>query len=646
MHSVRSQRHLQGADRGLKISFERLSSGVRVNSAKDDAAGLSIINRMEAQTRELGRAVHNANDAVSLLQTTEGVLSESTSALQRMRELAVQASNETNNPSDRAAIQEELKQLLDELDRSGESSFNGRVLFGERYDFFLGSDESADFSLSTRPLSSDRLGRHSETSSAETVNTHVPLEDEDLTIITHEGVSIPIFESRAEDDELSTANRAGSAIAKAATINRSTHLHGVTATVGETTFKSAGILAAQTLGPEDVLRVNGYAITGLTVSEHDADGALQEAINAAFDETGVIAKRSESGELTLIAPDGRNISIETSGSADGLGFGNGSVKGATLTLSSANDFSLRFASDEVNFEALGKIAALPPTPAVGPVFGPGPVVPIDDAGTFDLFASTYVPGALDPDNDLEQYDGSAPGNISISGFYDASVLGENQKMMLHFFIGNKLALSPIDQTNIEQDRYFAEEGVFTGDGTYTFVGTNSQFVGNNALASSIIKVTVNNASNPDFGNSNFSGMSAISFRLSGGPLGDGLPGVDVPSEALIGEGFDATLASADVSTTSGAVRALMMIDLALEELSATRAHLGAKINRLESTMSNLSQTQANLSAAQSRIQDADYAAESVSFAQRQITQQAGVSILAQANTSPQIAATLLSQSLR
>jgi flagellin len=643
--SLKSQRHLQGTERTLKTSFERLSTGVRVNSAKDDAAGLSIINRMEAQTREMGRAVHNANDAVSLLQTTEGVLNESTSILQRMRALTVQAGNETNNPSDRAAIQAELKQLLSELDRSGQAQFNGRTLFGERYEFFLGSDESADFALTTRPLSSDRLGHHSEVTSATHVNAHIPLQEGELSILTRDGVSVPIFESTEEDDELSTANRAGSAIAKASAINRSTHLHGVTAYVGETTFEGSGITRERELGPDDVLWINGEAITGFTVSEHDVDGKLQEAINAVYESTGVIARRSESGDLTLVAPDGRNIAIETTGKADRLGFGNGFVKGATLTLSSADPFTLQFANDEVNFETLGHIADLPPTPAVGPVFGPGPEVVIDEVGTYDFFSQQFVPGDLDPDLDGLLYDGSIPGNVTISGFYDATLGGENRKVMLHTNLGEELSLSLLDEDDEVVALYHAVEGQFDGDGIYTFLGVNPQFAGPSLLGDdSVIKVSLQNTALIDTGD-NFFGMSAMSFRISGGSLGEGLPGVQVPSQALIGEGFDATLASVDVSTSAGASRALNMIDLALEELSATRAHLGAKINRLESTMSNLTQTKANLTNAQSRIQDADYALESVNLAKRQITQQAGVSILAQANTVAQVATALLTQSL-
>jgi flagellin len=112
------------------ISMQRLSTGLRVNSAKDDAAGLSIGTRMEAQVRGLNMAIRNANDGISLLQTAEGALQETTNSLQRMRELAVQASNGINNAADRSALDKEVQQLKEEIDRIAVLVFE---LTGEPY---------------------------------------------------------------------------------------------------------------------------------------------------------------------------------------------------------------------------------------------------------------------------------------------------------------------------------------------------------------------------------------------------------------------------------------------------------------------------------------------------------------------------------
>ena len=125
--SLNAQRNLGKSQGSLANSMQRLSSGLRINSAKDDAAGLAISDRMTSQIRGLNQAARNANDGISLAQTAEGALQESTNILQRMRELAVQSANDTNSASDRASLNDEVTQLKAELDRIAETTeFNGQ----------------------------------------------------------------------------------------------------------------------------------------------------------------------------------------------------------------------------------------------------------------------------------------------------------------------------------------------------------------------------------------------------------------------------------------------------------------------------------------------------------------------------------------
>src|SRR6476661_972031 len=127
--SLNTQRNLSSSQASLNTSIQRLSSGLRVNSAKDDAAGLAIAERMNAQVRGLNVAARNANDGVSLAQTAEGSLGKIGDMVQRMRELAVQSSNATNSSSDRQALQQEVSQLKSEIDRvAGTTNFNGTKL--------------------------------------------------------------------------------------------------------------------------------------------------------------------------------------------------------------------------------------------------------------------------------------------------------------------------------------------------------------------------------------------------------------------------------------------------------------------------------------------------------------------------------------
>jgi flagellin len=125
--SLNAQRNLNTTQRGLNTSMQRLSSGLRINSAKDDAAGLAISDRMTAQIRGLNQAIRNANDGISMSQTAEGALAESTNLLQRMRELAIQSANDTNSDTDRASLNAEFVQLQEEIDRIATTTqFNNR----------------------------------------------------------------------------------------------------------------------------------------------------------------------------------------------------------------------------------------------------------------------------------------------------------------------------------------------------------------------------------------------------------------------------------------------------------------------------------------------------------------------------------------
>ncbi len=133
--SLNAQRQLFNTSNSLNTSFERLSSGSRINSASDDAAGLQISNRMTAQIQGLNQGVRNANDGISVLQTAEGALDETTNSLQRIRQLAVQSNNGVNSGADKTALKEEIDALKTEMDRiASDTEFNGVALLDGNYD--------------------------------------------------------------------------------------------------------------------------------------------------------------------------------------------------------------------------------------------------------------------------------------------------------------------------------------------------------------------------------------------------------------------------------------------------------------------------------------------------------------------------------
>jgi flagellin len=160
--SLNAQRNLNSSQANLAKAMQRLSSGLRINSAKDDAAGLGISDRMTAQIRGMNQAVRNANDGISLAQTAEGALAETTNCLQRMRELAVQSSNATNSATDRASLDAEFTQLVEEIERiAANTSFNGQILFDGGLSsavFQVGPDAGQTITVSIAAAGSTALG--------------------------------------------------------------------------------------------------------------------------------------------------------------------------------------------------------------------------------------------------------------------------------------------------------------------------------------------------------------------------------------------------------------------------------------------------------------------------------------------------------
>ncbi|MBF0367959.1 MAG: flagellin FliC [Magnetococcales bacterium] len=177
--SLNAQRNLSRSTSALGTTFERLSSGLRINSAKDDAAGLSISTRMTAQIRGINQAVRNANDGISLLQVAEGALDETTNSLQRIRELAVQAANGTLVSSDREDLQNEVEQLIHEIQRVAHTTeFNDQQLlwgsFSAGKQFHVGADANQTIQVSIQAAGADALGL-AQVSTNGTVSTNLSI---------------------------------------------------------------------------------------------------------------------------------------------------------------------------------------------------------------------------------------------------------------------------------------------------------------------------------------------------------------------------------------------------------------------------------------------------------------------------------------
>lgn len=357
--SLNAQNNLQKSQGDLQTSLQRLSSGLRINSAKDDAAGLAISNRMTSQIRGLNQATRNANDAISLAQTAEGAMQESTNILQRMRELAIQSANDTNSTSDRASLQKEVSQLASELDRIAlNTEFNGRRLLDGSYTdaaFQIGANagqsDRITFSIASAKASS--IGAIAEGTGTEVSGSAAT----DITIAIGSGSATTINSSANYTGD--TYQDATSAYAKAAAINDA-GVSGLSVTAQTSGTQTVGAIGGTASDTYD-LTINGVTIySGTDVSTALTNDALRDAINAKSDETGVIASLS-GGDLTLSASDGSNINVVEGGTGftsgtDGLTVTGGDFDGVlrgTLTLSASDTISIGGTQADIGFTAAG-----------------------------------------------------------------------------------------------------------------------------------------------------------------------------------------------------------------------------------------------------------------------------------------------------
>ena len=303
--SLTAQRNLTSSQNMLSSSLERLSSGLRINSAKDDAAGLAISERFTAQIRGLNQGVRNANDGISLAQTAEGALKEVSNNLQRIRELAVQSANSTNSASDRTALQEEVAQLVAEIDRvAANTKFNGTALLDGTFTnkaFQVGADAGETVTISSiTSAQTSAIGGSFTATNTGALAAGVGTTAFDGASQTLNGVAI----TASVSDGVSTSGATSSAKAKAAAINATAGTN-ITATASTVVAGAAGTGATLT----GTMTINGQTTASFTTSAVLAtsiDTAVS-AINAISGATGVVATTDGVSIMTLTAADGRNV---------------------------------------------------------------------------------------------------------------------------------------------------------------------------------------------------------------------------------------------------------------------------------------------------------------------------------------------------
>lgn len=304
--SINAQRNLNKSQSANQSALQRLSSGLRINSAKDDAAGLAISTRFTSQIKGLNVAVRNAGDGIALAQTAEGALGTMNDNLQRIRELAVQSANATNSEVDRDALQAEVKQLVAEITRTAEETeFNGRKLLNGDFKaiFQVGANAGQTIDVSIAELTAHKLGGSSQSGLAAVGNANA-LGNGDLTLN-----GIPIKASKAEDDTLSVEKAASSAMAKVAAINRKTDDTGVKAQVADNVAAGSAMTGKSGSGS---FTLNGVEINfSATNDAAQTRASIAQAINAVSEQLKIKAvdTKSDANGINLVATKGQNITL-------------------------------------------------------------------------------------------------------------------------------------------------------------------------------------------------------------------------------------------------------------------------------------------------------------------------------------------------
>jgi len=297
----------------LDKSLERLSSGLRINTAADDASGLAIANQLNSQATGLGQAIRNANDGVGVMQTADGALDEYENIINTVRTKSIQAASDGQNADSRKAIQSDIDKLMQEANNIAKTtSFNGQKLLDGSFQnkaFHIGAYSNETVGINISNTQTNTIGRHVDTTGSVAVDSKA-LAAGDLKINTDAlSAAVNVGATSADlgeaNDTVSIAHSADSAWAKAGAINAVSTKTEVTA-IASTEVDGAAVTSG-TIKAGD-LTINGIDIGKVDVKASDSDGALMNAINAQTSKTGVIAT-NDGGKLVLNSNDGSDVVV-------------------------------------------------------------------------------------------------------------------------------------------------------------------------------------------------------------------------------------------------------------------------------------------------------------------------------------------------
>jgi len=575
-------------NKSMELAMERLSTGLRINTAADDAAGVAIASRLTSEIRGTNQAIRNAMDGQAMIDTAEGAHNEITNILQRMREVIVQAANDTNNASDRANLQTELDNLTAEIDRiAGTTAWAGKLLL----------DGSTPDSKNLSGVHSDKatfnLQVGSSTAALDTMAVQIGAVSSKAL-----GISGPTTTPSTQLNVAAAATKGNLAITAQTDDSSTFTLSGVWNAGDIYTASIAGVQVQITAADADgysndmeglarqfadkaseviLLPANDDALSNMTVSR--VGTAVTVSLGQAggqftLNNTAVTNDASSDGGITVAG--GNQITIANT-TYDATETFSVDINGTTISVANATDYGAgtAFAASDA-----GAAAALAAKVNGTAAFSAAGISATSNAGVVTLKQVLVPSGVTVTSGAAASTISESSGTFTVGGTVTA---------------GDKFTLT-IDGTKVE-----------------TTIAAGDQFTDDIAGAVAQIAKAIEDA---------------------------GLENVKVTN--VTGTTFDLEKSnSIQVDTLANARSSLQSVDNAINVVNTQRANLGAVSNRLDSTVANLTNISTNLESGRSRIMDADFAAESTNLAKAQILQQASMAMLAQANASKQSVLQLL-----
>ncbi|TNB59186.1 flagellin [Campylobacter helveticus] len=575
----------------LDKSLSRLSSGLRINSAADDASGMAIADSLRSQAATLGQAINNGNDAIGILQTADKAMDEQLKILDTIKTKATQAAQDGQSLKTRTMLQADINRLMEELDNiANTTSFNGKQLLSGGFinqEFQIGSQSNQTIKATIGPTQSSKIGLTRFETGAQIIQSS----EVEMVIKNYNGLEDFKF------PKIKISTSVGTGIgALAEEINRVADKTGVRASFNVQTTGGRPVMAGTT---DENFAINGVIIGKIAYENNDANGALIASINAVKDTTGVQAALDENGKLLLTSTDGRGIKI-----TGAIGAGAGIAKNMeenygrlSLIKNDGRDIAIEGTGFGFDNDKLVSQASVSLRETKGQIS--------KDLAEAMGFNSVDRLGSI-------QIGVSALSVLEGSGMSTITTLVNGAGSGFSQWVTSKIS-------NVGQM-------VDIGPGLGQLSTMSFSAVGLSGLSrltfSSVYTVGINALSTVN-------GDLLVGSAQAGG-LSAALSMLGVVRETKRNDNIG-QVQTAGVTTLKGAMAVMDVVETATINLDQIRADIGSVQNQLQVTINNITVTQVNVKAAESTIRDVDFAAESANFSKYNILAQSGSYAMSQAN---------------